>query len=644
MKKPQCIRFALLIMLIFIAGQLWAASSDGTETWSGTFSGGASGPSVCLEGESPHYEMSGSFSFDVPPPGMAAARQRVQAAEYAGTFSLTETGINAHGAGCAGSSVSSNNVQSVPVKVSVNYLGVEISSDSTLMHAQFNTKDGKQSIEAKRIQFSVDDETAGSMTGVWQPVRGEEASGNIIAGGEFTISGNGKKSTEICDNGRDDDANGQTDCEDAACKTAPICGPVHGKVYFIDESPNTGEAKNNKPIADAQMYLAWQDAGNEGKSSEPFYTDAAGAYSYDSQEIHAAGAHDFNVLVLLTNQNQTFIVSENSQVISDNRTVGKSDWAAGKPIDIVLAETNGEWAHPHAGGKVYYHTAEALDYLQTLLPKGMKFNSDNEEGSDIYNDSKGIKSAFHIDHADGGGIRYGTVSSNPASEEAPDNIEYHENSHHLMDVAYEKMPPLHKLGSISVDNNHKGTRNHCSSDSYSEGFAEFTALIVNIETKAPKRCAMSDAKPSFYCTGNYHENLEWNQVATADEEIAVAGILWDLYDNASVNGGADDDNISIPAPKLYQTLLKKRNFANYYTSDKSPRNIWYVKDLYDALIEDGYDSSAVNAIFKSHGYYYFDENTGKDVYGVTLWVSGDNGYAYSERLAKDEQRKWRVRE
>lgn len=180
---------ALLVLFILSAGPAWAQ----TEKWSGTFSGGATSSFLCLDGVDSHYEYTGSFSFEIPSSGMAAARQRIQAAEFDGTLTLYETAVEAEGIGCAEPpSVFSSSVQSLPVKVYVGYLGIDIYADSVIMPARFSNRLGTQSLQAMRMHFDPYEEGATIITGTWQGVAGQDAEGNVRASGEFELGSGGE--------------------------------------------------------------------------------------------------------------------------------------------------------------------------------------------------------------------------------------------------------------------------------------------------------------------------------------------------------------------------------------------------------------------------------------------------------------------
>ena len=152
-----------------------------------------------------------------------------------------------------------------------------------------------------------------------------------------------------------------------------------------------------------------------------------------------------------------------------------------------------------------------------------------------------------------------------------------------------------------------------------------------MQTKSPKRCG---AAPYLYCTGQGSKDVEANSGPYDTEEIAVAGILWDFYDSAEINadGTPDDEGVSISYSILWNSIMKKRNFTNYYTDDIAERHVWYVKDLYDALSEDRVAPQAdIDSIFKLHKYAYYIEDAqgNKDiVYGAIVDPKNNSNVRY----------------
>jgi len=186
------------------------------------------------------------------------------------------------------------------------------------------------------------------------------------------------------------------------------------------------------------------------------------------------------------------------------------------------------------------------------------------------------------------------------STNAPDNRERHEFSHYAMFNAYNMLPP--QCGGTY---NHRGWENPSTSDSWCEGFAEFMSLVISDYN--------NESQPWIYSIGsgldmevNYKPRDGWPSYRSS-EEIAVASLLWDLYDNnetyASYPDKYDDDNVSINATDMWRIMSSKYNFTVYYGGDPEERYIYYVHDLYDAFMSSGLaNQTDIESIFTAHGF------------------------------------------
>jgi len=411
--------------------------------------------------------------------------------------------------------------------------------------------------------------------------------------------------TEICYDGIDNDANGQIDCQDDACTNNPVCGPLKGRVYFQDVEAGQRLLKR------VLVTLRWTSAsGANMEIAKPVYTDEIGEFSIDDSDVHAPGVTNVMLVGRLYDFDNQIEVTDSGTPVEQFRPIIMSEWAAGAPHDIDFTAYNeNDQSHPQDDAKIYYHSKEYVDWANTLYGKLGATRGISPERSDAYNDRNGLDAAWHTRHGNAqAGIYYGSLASSFEAMEAPGNREYHEYSHHFMNDYFGGMPPKHYFSNgAAADINHDGIINHCSSDSWTEGFAEFTSLIVQQQTKAPKRCGTASYA---YCVGSGFKNIESNWKpwsSNHSEELAVAGILWDLYDSADINndGAADDDTVSVPIDTLWDTLLSQRTFPKRYDDDVSPRRIWYVQDLYDALSADKVaPQPGIDKIFEMHGFSY----------------------------------------
>lgn len=163
---------------------------------------------------------------------------------------------------------------------------------------------------------------------------------------------------------------------------------------------------------------------------------------------------------------------------------------------------------------------------------------------------------------------------------------YHEFSHYIMHCLYNKFPLS------ATDINHGGYANPTTGDSFSEGFAHFMAIYM--------QHYFNDDNPKVIPgRGNIEVNYKaWQQSGKA-EEFAVAGVLWDLMDDASDNGGRDDDDMELDFMDLWKLL---RQYHSDFTS------------FYELLINTYPDQkSSIDEIFINHG-FFTDSRTGSKEY------------------------------
>jgi hypothetical protein len=248
----------------------------------------------------------------------------------------------------------------------------------------------------------------------------------------------------------------------------------------------------------------------------------------------------------------------------------------------------------HAG-PIYFHLSEITDFALTqlkadidyLLPVDVIFAS--ASGTAYSRDTSTIN--INIDDS-----VYG-------SSDRPDNREYHEFCHHILFSQWNGSG-LRGPG----DANHDGYINTGTGDSYTEGFAEFCAMACSKYKGEPK--------PDIYAGFG---SLELNYKAWGhrgyDEELAVAGILWDLYDDKNDKG----DTVSIPIGEMWGILKVRRpNFYEYYKAFKA------------AYPEK---SDAIDKIFIEHG-FFADKDKGNgawDAFEPFRDADGDGAYTAGEQ-------------
>jgi len=212
------------------------------------------------------------------------------------------------------------------------------------------------------------------------------------------------------------------------------------------------------------------------------------------------------------------------------------------------------------------------------------------------------------------------VDSSYSSTNRPDNREWHEFGHHIMtdsSIGGDNLMPTYSgvwwfladlddngiyetNCSATHEVNHWGYINPTTTDSWTEGFAEFMSLMVAVIVNEPS--------PWIYNWAGGATNLEDPVLTWRDEEFAVAAILWDLYDanvdsyNMSATFGWQqyngrhlilDDRISLSLEEIWSRL-----------ESVAPTNLTGVYDTFAYLNSNDSDSDGIHdldEIFILHG-------------------------------------------
>ena len=238
---------------------------------------------------------------------------------------------------------------------------------------------------------------------------------------------------------------------------------------------------------------------------------------------------------------------------------------------------------------MYYHTNQVIDFeLKELgftpdlnLPIEVRgYVSDNPSTPD----EDESQTCYYSD----GQVYLGTADSDYDDDDRPVTREWHEMFHELMDDAV-GLPVDH-----TGDENHDGYYNHCTGDSWTEGWAEFWPCALKRSLGAA----------DWYCLWE-ETSLEFNwQVWDFDDEVsreefAVASLLVDLIDPVSP---LDMDYVSETTAKLW-TIIGSQPLANMY-------------EVYVALTTANIGQSDTNAngkpdlddLFIAHGFFADDGN------------------------------------
>jgi len=174
------------------------------------------------------------------------------------------------------------------------------------------------------------------------------------------------------------------------------------------------------------------------------------------------------------------------------------------------------------------------------------------------------------------------------------NREWHEFSHHVMYSMYGKWP-VPPDGATPAEVNHAGYINPSTSDSFVEGFAEYGSMMICDYYKYPD-CQV------YGSIGSLEADYKTWDYRGAAEELAVAGVLWDLYDERN------DDAMDFTSDQIWDSL---KEYNKDFTS------------VYDKLISKHPNyKDDIDLIFQAHGF----------------WVDKDKG---NGALDKDEPRQGR---
>ncbi len=277
---------------------------------------------------------------------------------------------------------------------------------------------------------------------------------------------------------------------------------------------------------------------------------------------------------------------------------------------------------------------------------------------------------------------------------APKNREWHEFSHYIMTEVYndvramvcsaEENDDLNGNGNIEPneysdvnqntvfdsDGNHGPIvgphvaanndyfNNLATTDSIVEGFAVFMGCVIaDWAQKNNWHYRNDNEPPHHYPVSNSFLIEEERNRDFDNEEICVASILWDFYDDFNT---AEEDQIQVSIQTLWSIIKSKYEFPKYYDLGRSQtelrswtgdtyaggtnpqetekRNILHIKDLYDALVVSlYYEKNVIDDVFLWHdvvvrGEFFIDRND-NDVYeqGIDLWLpefdlDGNNRY------------------
>jgi len=245
---------------------------------------------------------------------------------------------------------------------------------------------------------------------------------------------------------------------------------------------------------------------------------------------------------------------------------------------------------------MFYHSQQVSDFVRSTLGE-----SEFQPTESVWGFSPKAGVFYHYG-PEGSEVNIGVSSSQWNDPNCPMNREWHENFHHVMhDIL--TIPPYHPCQSGSCETgdcvngncNHRGYTNHCTVDSWVEGWAEFWPCVLWDTLGYPG--------PHLYRAHNTWTDFEYNwraweyQGSLSREEFAVASLLWDLYDPLD---SADNDYIDLTASQIWSVI-----------GNKTHNDLSDIKDVYDTFVaagmsggdSDGDGLSDLDELFVAHGIF-----------------------------------------
>ncbi len=176
------------------------------------------------------------------------------------------------------------------------------------------------------------------------------------------------------------------------------------------------------------------------------------------------------------------------------------------------------------------------------------------------------------------------------SENRPENREWHEYFHHVMAATNLTSAPAPSCG------NHQGFLNTTTTDSWQEGWALFWAEALSEHLGYDGVGWYMDW---YQLDTNYQawDGQEGSQGVTIQrEDLAVASVLWDLYDfELGDKADLDRDHLTLSIEQMAELLLQETTPGSYVQLAT-----W--QDVYNAL-SSTYTANQVNEIFEAHGFF-----------------------------------------
>ena len=309
------------------------------------------------------------------------------------------------------------------------------------------------------------------------------------------------------------------------------------------------------------------------------YTDASGKYEF--QDLHSIIENMKNVFSLTVELDGKYfrlIDGSNSKMISKRITNIKFD---GGLHDITLDPTVFSSKSEAAAARIFSMQNEVVKFYTDVI--GLQPDKIDIE---IFSSTTSKGKYGYETHGSEPKIWIGKGASSPRNPYTWDTLA-HEYTHHMQNL-YASIGHYHSM-------NHGGFSNPTTEDSMVEGFADFMSAVVSRH--------YSNERSGKFLQYDLETNYMVNSPKFLSEEMAVAGVFWDIYDS----GKDDDDGISLDIKDMWKIMSDKYDFPSYHEDsgvDAMNRNVYYLKDLHYVLTNNqGFmrlDTELVEELFNSH--------------------------------------------
>ena len=413
-------------------------------------------------------------------------------------------------------------------------------------------------------------------------------------------------------------------------------GFVDGIIYYTDATRVPAGVKEPMRFIKVKMrYIDEKGTVHEGTGrDDPEYfvwTDDQGKFAWRyADNFHPEGKVSL-ALVFENKDKKLYVIPYNDRadraktlgVYYDKNVPVTDSKLRYYDVDLVKTPLAGNDALKDTG-KIYANVLKAVEYKENDFRKGDTV----EERVMLYEPNKG---AWHLnevykDTETTTGMSIQALTSGFSNPEAPTNREFHEYGHHIMGE-YQNA----KIAIAGQD--HGGYYTNPNSEyGLLEAWAEFCGLVM-------KR-SYGMGSNGDYDVGNTIWNLEANYKIDSkaqpktSEELALAGVLWDLVDSQGDLGGPDDDQISLWPVEVYNVMATKYDFGG------GAKSILSARELYIALNATGnprlreqfpgQDYTKLEQIFLIHNVY-------QDLNNNSRWDNGEPfGYSGHGNVSKRE--------